>query len=81
MMAVPSLRLCARRDQHDGLALVADTDRLAHQSARASLGGIRLFRRGIPFFIGLVLGDYVISCLWTLLGLYLHIPTYRYFPV
>ncbi|MES2463688.1 MAG: DUF6785 family protein [Armatimonadota bacterium] len=31
-------------------------------------GGIRLFRCGIPFFIGLVLGDYVISCIWTLLG-------------
>ena len=43
-------------------------------------GGISLFRRGIPFFIGLILGDYVISCLWALLGLYLHIPTYRCFP-
>lgn len=44
-------------------------------------GGIATFRRGIPFFIGLILGDYVISCLWTLLGLYLQIPTYRAFPI
>jgi hypothetical protein len=44
-------------------------------------GGIRAFRNGIPFFIGLILGDYVISCLWTLLGLYLQIPTYRCFPI
>jgi uncharacterized protein DUF6785/uncharacterized protein DUF6784 len=44
-------------------------------------GGIQMFRRGIPFFIGLILGDYVISCLWALLGLYLEIPTYRAFPI
>lgn len=44
-------------------------------------GGIGLFRRGIPLFIGLILGDYVISCLWALLGLYLKIPTYRAFPI
>jgi hypothetical protein len=29
----------------------------------------------------LILGDYIISCLWTLLGLYLDIPTYRAFPI
>ena len=44
-------------------------------------GGIPLFRKGIPFFIGLILGDYVISSLWALLGLYLGIPTYRAFPI
>jgi hypothetical protein len=44
-------------------------------------GGMKAFRNGIPFFIGLILGDYVISCLWALLGLYLQIPTYRAFPI
>ena len=44
-------------------------------------GGIGAFRRGIPFFIGLILGDYVISSVWALLGLYLGIPTYRAFPI
>jgi hypothetical protein len=44
-------------------------------------GGIAAFRRGIPFFIGLILGDYVISSAWALLGLYLNIPTYRAFPI
>ena len=44
-------------------------------------GGMGLYRRGIPFMIGLILGDYVISCLWALLGLYLEIPTYRAFPI
>ena len=44
-------------------------------------GGIKAFRKGIPFFVGLILGDYVISCLWALLGLALDIPTYRAFPI
>jgi hypothetical protein len=44
-------------------------------------GGMGLYRRGIPFFIGLILGDYVCSSIWTLVGLYLHIPTYRCFPI
>jgi len=44
-------------------------------------GGIRMFRAGIPFFIGLILGDYVIASLWALIGLWLGIPTYRAFPI
>ena len=43
-------------------------------------GGISAFRKGIPFFIGLLLGDYVIASLWALVGLYLNIPVYRAFP-
>ena len=44
-------------------------------------GGIKLFRAGIPFFIGLILGDYVIASIWALIGLALNIPTYRAFPI
>ena len=43
--------------------------------------GIKGFRAGIPFFIGLILGDYVVSSVWALIGLYLGIPTYRAFPI
>lgn len=44
-------------------------------------GGMSLYRRGIPVAVGLILGDYIISSLWALLGLYLNIPTYRAFPI
>lgn len=44
-------------------------------------GGMGVYRRGIPLFIGLILGDYVISSLWAIAGLYLEIPTYRAFPI
>ena len=28
-------------------------------------GGLRAYRRGIPFFAGLILGDYTLGCLWS----------------
>ena len=40
-------------------------------------GGLRTYRRAIPFFAGLILGDYVIGALWSLIGITLQIPTYK----
>lgn len=42
-------------------------------------GGMEAHRRALPFFLGLVLGDYTIGALWSLLGLYLGTPTYKIF--
>jgi hypothetical protein len=39
--------------------------------AKAALlrwGGQRAYMRGVPFFIGLLLGDYVLGCAWPILG-------------
>ena len=44
-------------------------------------GGMKLYRAFIPFFIGLILGDYVIGGLWALIGLALDIRVYRCFPI
>ncbi|NIM06112.1 MAG: hypothetical protein GTO55_07415 [Armatimonadetes bacterium] len=43
-------------------------------------GGMRLYRRGIPFAIGLILGDYIITAFWALTGLILHKHLYTTFP-
>ena len=40
------------------------------------IGGVRLYRKAVPFFMGLILGDYTLGCLWSLLGLALEMPTY-----
>ncbi len=40
-------------------------------------GGMKTHRQVIPFFLGLILGDYTIGSLWSLLALYLQTPTYR----
>lgn len=44
------------------------------------VGGIRANRKVMPFFVGLLLGDYVIACLWSLVGVILDVPMYRVFP-
>ena len=44
-------------------------------------GGMQLYRALIPFFIGLILGDYVIGGLWSLVGLAFDIRVYRCFPI
>jgi uncharacterized protein DUF6785/uncharacterized protein DUF6784 len=44
-------------------------------------GGMRLYRTLMPFFIGLILGDYVIGGLWALIGLAFDIRVYRCFPI
>lgn len=43
--------------------------------------GIRGYRQALPFFLGLVLGDYVTASLWALAGSILGITMYRCFPV
>ena len=42
--------------------------------------GIKGYRTALPFFLGLVLGDYIISSLWALAGSILGIQMYRCFP-
>ncbi len=40
-------------------------------------GGMNAHKKAIPFFLGLILGDYTIGALWSLLALALGQPTYK----
>lgn len=40
-------------------------------------GGMNAHKRAIPFFLGLILGDYTVGALWSLLGLLLGQSTYK----
>ena len=42
------------------------------------VGGIRAYRKGLPFFTGLVLGEFFIGALWSLAGVILERPMYRF---
>jgi len=42
-------------------------------------GGMTMHRRAIPFFLGLILGDYTIGAIWSLIGLLLGQTTYKIF--
>lgn len=41
-------------------------------------GGVKRYRHALPFFIGLILGEFVIGSLWSITGIILGIPTYAF---
>ena len=41
-------------------------------------GGLKSHRRAIPFFLGVILGDFVIGGLWSIIGIGLHKSMYRF---
>jgi hypothetical protein len=43
-------------------------------------GGMPLYRAAIPFFLGLILGDYVVPTLWAIWGLIIDAQMYMSFP-
>lgn len=43
-------------------------------------GGLPAYRRALPFFLGLILGECVLGSLWTLIGIAFNIPTYAFWP-
>ena len=42
-------------------------------------GGLRVYRQGAPFFLGLILGQYTVGSFWSLLGAILDRPVYGFF--
>jgi len=40
--------------------------------------GIRAYRKAVPFFLGLALGDFLMGFSWFILGMVLNIPTYTF---
>ncbi|MBC8104081.1 MAG: hypothetical protein H7Z41_16025, partial [Cytophagales bacterium] len=42
-------------------------------------GGMNAHKQAIPFFLGLILGDYTIGALWSLVGLIIGTPAYKIF--
>ena len=43
-------------------------------------GGLRAYRQYLPLFLGVILGECVIGSVWTLVGIYLDMPTYAFWP-
>jgi hypothetical protein len=40
-------------------------------------GGLKGYRRAIPFFAGLVLGDYTMGCIWSIISATFNVVTYN----
>jgi len=43
-------------------------------------GGAKAYRKAIPLFVGLVLGEFVVGCLWDLHGILAGVDPYSYWP-
>ncbi|HZP84499.1 MAG TPA: DUF6784 domain-containing protein, partial [Chthonomonadaceae bacterium] len=41
-------------------------------------GGRGGFQRSIPFFLGLMLGQFVVGSLWNIYGIIMQVPTYQF---
>ncbi len=41
-------------------------------------GGLSAFRRSLPFFWGMMIGQFVVGSLWNILGTLAEVPTYRF---
>ncbi len=42
------------------------------------IGGIKLHRQAIPFFLGLILGEFIIGSIWSIIGCTTDRPMYRF---
>lgn len=40
-------------------------------------GGLRIYRKAAPFFVGVILGDFLTGTFWSLVGAVFEIPVYR----
>ena len=41
-------------------------------------GGIKGHRKAIPFFLGLILGEFIVGSVWSIIGVSMHRPMYRF---
>ena len=41
-------------------------------------GGARAYQKAIPFFVGLVMGEFVVGSIWGILGAALRMPVYHF---
>ena len=42
------------------------------------MGGIKAHRQAIPFFLGLILGEFIVGGVWSIIGIAMHRPMYRF---
>lgn len=43
-------------------------------------GGLRLYRRALPFFLGIILGECIVGSFWTIWGIVFKLPSYAFWP-
>ena len=62
-----------------GLALVFDLCELGDKAILLKVGGIRLYRKVFPLFLGILLGEFIIGGAWVLIRLFWDIGVYSFY--
>ena len=44
------------------------------------LGGLSFYRKAVPFFLGLILGEMIVGSAWTLIGIAMGVRIYDFRP-
>ena len=42
------------------------------------VGGLRLYKTALPLFLGLILGEMIIGCIWSIIGISFNIPYFNF---
>ncbi len=69
--------LRAQREARCRLLLVPIPTGLALEGDVVAVGGWRVHRQGLQFALGLILGDFTMGSLWSIITLLFEVPTYR----
>jgi hypothetical protein len=48
------------------------------KSSILKYGGIKMHRKAVPIFLGMILGDFVIGAIWGVIGLITGMPVYHF---
>jgi len=49
------------------------------KGAILKFSGLKTYRNAVPFFLGLILGQYIVGSLWTIIGIVFQIPIHSFF--
>ena len=59
------------------LSLAFDIHIVHDEKFFLKIGGLKLHRQSIPFFLGLVLGEFVVGSVWSIRRVVFQVPSYR----
>lgn len=43
-------------------------------------GGLKLYKKALPFFLGAILGECIVGSFWTIWGIIFNVPSYAFWP-
>ena len=77
-MILPSGWICTVWQLDNEFGLVSLPNWLVIEINRSKTGGFRAYRWARPLFFGLILGEFAVGTVWTIIGVILNQPSYAF---